>query len=210
MIKKSKPPLTYIQFLIFFACSLLLFVAQVHSALADMMVNDPEYLISRDEVEAVVNASECCNSDFSYLAALEYEYIGLSAENYKFHLSDGNIFYLIIEGIGPHTYSYLGFLNGNDFAKPKLLKFESPVLNLEMGELSVKRDRPIENLIVNPSFDTKTNELLSWDFVGSGERSHSIVYLYDTTIAKFTLKKFEQNITMPDRTQVDVNVQFYP
>mgnify|MGYP006094613715 CR=1 FL=1 len=196
------------KYLKFLARSFALFLLSVHSAVAEMMINDPENLISRDEVEAVVTASECCNSDFWYLAALEYEYSGLSAENYKFRLSDGNILYLIIQGIGPHTYHYLGFLDGVDFTKPKLLTFESPEVGLDMGELTVKKDRPLDELIANPSFDAKTQELLSWDFMGSGERSYGFVYLYDKNVAEFTLKKFHQNINMSDGTQVDVNVQF--
>lgn len=190
----------------FLACSVAIFLLSAHLAVADMMVNDSDRLISRNEVEKIVKDSECCN--FDYISALENEYLGLSAQNYKFDLPDGNSFYMIIEGIGAHTYHYLGFLDGDDFIKPELIAFERPVLNLELGKLSIKRDQPAEKLIANPSFDTDTLELLSWDFTGAGERSHSIVYAYDQNVAEFILKKFSNNINLPDGTQVDLNVQF--
>ena len=168
------------------------------------MRNESVYLISKPEVQRVVQRSKCCDDGFWQLLALESQYSGLAAQNYKFPLSDGNFLYLIIEGYGAHSYSYMSFVDGPGLQKPVALNFEIPIFQFAKETFSVDRERPTEELIINPSFDTVTGKLVSWDFTGIGEVSYSITYQYNSEAIRFDLLDFKKNMIISSGVNVEL------
>ena len=186
-------------------CVLLAFFSIIATTVvADMMKNDSQYLIGRTNVERVVQRSGCCDGGFWQLLALEDEYSGLSAQNYKFPLLDENFLYLIIEGYGPHSYYYMGFIDGPELQKPIALSFEIPSFEFARETFSVDRERPIEELIINPSFDPVTSKLFSWDLMGVGEASYSVTYQYNSDEVRFDILEFNKEMTTPDGVNVEL------